>query len=82
MGNVQVGEMTDAGVHRIGDALVFNQIVDHSAGPLHRVPRFGLQQHGTAFVNYLPYLFQRQIVAVNVKCLHGFSSVPQSARMV
>ncbi len=74
-GNVHVGQMSHAGVDRIGHALAVHQVVHHGARALNRRARLRLQQHRPALANYLPQIFQSQIVAVDVKCVH----IPQCA---
>src|SRR5208283_240188 len=68
--NVQVCEFSDAGVHRIRDAIVFNQVVDYGARAVNGKTRSRLQQDGTPLVNDLAHIVKHQIVAVDVKSLH------------
>ena len=70
--NVQVGQLADAGVHGVGDAIVLDQVFDHGARAIDRQARLGLQQDRTPLVNHLANIVQGQIVAVDVKGLQIF----------
>ena len=58
-GNAHVRQMSYAGIHRVGHAVVGEQVVDHRARAFHRQPCLGLKQDGTALINYLAHFLKR-----------------------
>ena len=56
--DAQIGKFADAGVHRIGDAIVLQQVFDHGARTLHRDARLGLQQDRAPLVDHLANIVQ------------------------
>ncbi len=68
--NMKIGEMADAGIDRIGDAIAGHQVIDDGARAVHCHARFRLQQNRLALINPLAHVFESQIVAVNVERLH------------
>ena len=65
-----VGELADAGIHGIGDAVLFHQFIDHGARPLDGKTRFRLQQNRPPLMDDLAHLIQGQVVPVDMEGLH------------
>ena len=80
--NAHVAELAHAGGDGVGDFVAGDDLIDHGARPVHSLARVRRQEHGTAFGRDFAHRFQREIVAVNVKCVQESfpSCFPKAAR--
>ena len=65
--DADVAELAHAGVHRVRHLVAVEQVFDHGASAIDRLPRFRSEQHGPILVHDLAHIREGQTVAVNVK---------------